>query len=396
MASWVLVDNGQPIGNLIKGQLSDASASASGAQVVVLAPGEDVLLTEVFLPGQNRQKIRKAVPYAVEDQLIDDVEEMHFALGARSGEGRYGVAIVEQTRMQAWADSLQQAGVQADFMVPDSLMMPATEETWSVLIEPDRVLVGMGLARGFVVDQENLAVLLEAAITDAGEESPHAIDVFTSSGQEAALPDLTEVTANIEIHNKTYDQDTLVWLAQNFDPRRVINLLQGEYSRKEKLGKLFKPWYPAAAMLVAWLAFQGGLDIYRYISLANQSEALQQQITSIYRKAFPQAKKVVNAKVQMQQQLKKLRKSSGQAQGSLQEMLATAGPILMKAPGLKLQTLRYHDGRMDLEFEIKDMDALGDLEQRLSQQAGWEVDIQSASSRDNKVESRMQIRNVGT
>jgi len=104
----------------------------------------------------------------------------------------------------------------------------------------------------------------------------------------------------------------------------------------------------------------------------------------------------VNASLQMKQKLKELRKQTGKSQTTMSEMLAVAAPILMGAEGLKINNLRYQDGKMDLELELKDLQSLDAVKEKLAQKQDWKVEIQSASSRKDKVESRLQIRSVGS
>ena len=43
----------------------------------------------------GRQKLLRAVPYAMEEQLSDDIENLHFALGPDLYDGIYPVAVTD-------------------------------------------------------------------------------------------------------------------------------------------------------------------------------------------------------------------------------------------------------------------------------------------------------------
>jgi general secretion pathway protein L len=64
------------------------------------------------------------------------------------------------------------------------------------------------------------------------------------------------------------------------------------------------------------------------------------------------------------------------------------------SPGVQLQNLRYRQGEIELELELKDLPALDGLKASLQQQ-GLEVEIRNASSRDDRVEGRVAIRGMG-
>lgn len=96
-----------------------------GAHVVAVVPGEDVLTRRINLPARNRTQALAAAPYALEESLSTDVERLHFALLDWSAAGDTTVAIVAQTRMDAWQEALRVAGHEPDALLPDYLLLPA-------------------------------------------------------------------------------------------------------------------------------------------------------------------------------------------------------------------------------------------------------------------------------
>ncbi|MFO7604552.1 MAG: type II secretion system protein GspL, partial [Gammaproteobacteria bacterium] len=109
--SWLVLDNHQVEGDVVQGTLAEAAIAAAGARVLIIVPAERVYLTRQHLPSKNRQRLLKAIPFALEDQIIDDVESMHFALGPGDAQGRYWIAAVARTQMDEWQDVLRQAGL---------------------------------------------------------------------------------------------------------------------------------------------------------------------------------------------------------------------------------------------------------------------------------------------
>ena len=181
-------------------------------------------------------------------------------------------------------------------------------------------------------------------------------------------------------------------LARSYDPRSAINLLQGPYSRHEQLGKVWRPWRPAAALLVVWLLIQTGVTVGEYVHLKRQSRVLKQDIEQTFRNALPDTKRIVNAKVQMQRAIDALRGGGGATQDGFIRLLADIGPQLMTDSGLELQRLNYNDGQLDLAIIIGDLQRLDALKQRLAKNTRYSVNIQSATARADGVEARLQIK----
>ena len=69
LCDWVITGDSDSLSNSdARGTRDEALSAANGHRLVMLAPGTDVLLTDVGLPATNRRQQLKAVPFAVEDQ----------------------------------------------------------------------------------------------------------------------------------------------------------------------------------------------------------------------------------------------------------------------------------------------------------------------------------------
>lgn len=388
---WIMCNNGKPLGSMIKGPLLAAAKAARDARVIVIVPGEDVVVTDVALPGQNRQRLLAALPYALEDQLIDDVNDLHFVLGPRHGNGNYVVAVVNKEKMQLWTDTCDELGLRVDMMVPDTLALSTAIGTWTIVLEDTRSFVRTGVHSGFAVDHSNLNELLGTTIMDADGVTPERIEIIDCRDININSDDF-KLDSGIELNVTSYKDNSLVWLAQHFDYECPVNLLFGEFSRKEKVRGQLRKWYPAAAMLVALLALNLIVNIFNYFSLNSESEKLTNAMNTLYKQTFPQSKRIVNAPAQMQQKHQELQSRSGNSQSSLSEMLIRVAPILRSIASLNLKSLRYQNGKIDLESEVNNFNELNRIEKMLSDKAGMKVEIKSASQTKNKVISRIEIK----
>src|SRR5450755_1448661 len=91
----VVDSRGTPIEAPSSGALANAVAAAAGRHVCVLVPGTDVLLLEPEVPARAGTKLAQIVPCALEEQLADDIDDLHFAIGRRSADSlRTQVAVV--------------------------------------------------------------------------------------------------------------------------------------------------------------------------------------------------------------------------------------------------------------------------------------------------------------
>ncbi len=390
--SWLRVSAAGVASDVQRRPLSDAAVMAAGHQIIVLVPGSDVLLTQVAVPSQNRQRIARAIPFALEERLGTEVEQLHFALGARGHDHQIAAAVVDRVRMNTWLEYLSAAGLQADILSVETLALPTRPGMWFVLHETDVATVRTGAQTGFAVDSENLDALLVLAVAEAADAKPGQLHLIDCTPVAPILTETLADNADLEAIRDVCKEDALLLLARGFDEKNAINLLQGDYSRREQIGKLWRPWYPAIALLSAGLILQGGMAVAEVSRLSNQARVLQPQIEQIFRNTFPGTRKIVNPRVQMERNLEALRTGQGQDGGNFLSLLHSTGAVLKATPDLQLRSVSYKEGELNLEIDMKDLQALDQLKQRLSSTSGLDVEIQSATSRDDKVQSRLQIR----
>lgn len=453
--SWVVQGMNSPVGLVFRGNLRTAANHALGCRVIIFLSGIDMLLTSVSLPAMNKQRLLKAIPYSLEEQLASDVEQLHFAVGERLEESAVPCCVIERDILVLLQQRLKEVGMQADVITSELFAIPNDADSWTVWVNHSATdktlsLVRSGVQSGAAIDIDNISVLLhnnldaideeqrpstlhfytsqdKTNVVNPSEEETDLLDLAKNDEIEAAIDEEGEIDsvvaiASIELDdveveiptaelglelqqqlNKSCaelglkfepiicDEPYLAALAKNFNESNSINLLQGEFSRKEQFEKFLRPWRSAAIVAACWLLLQLGLMIGEYIQLSNKDKVLKTAITNVYKQTFPNSKNLVNPKVQMQRKLEKLRGGGGPSGGFL-SILSKVGKILKDTPSMSLHSVRYKDNKLNLDLQIADLQALDKLKIRLVKESKLEVDIVSASARDGKVESRLKIR----
>ncbi|MDH3560834.1 MAG: type II secretion system protein GspL [Gammaproteobacteria bacterium] len=383
---WLILDaEGKSAGTVRSGTPAAAAAEAAGLRVVALAHGIDCVLTQVSIPGSNRQKLLRAVPFALEEQFSEDVEDLHFAVGPALAGGEYPVAVVAIQRMNALLEVFTSAGLEVHQLLPDLLTIPCSADAICVVIDGDVSLVRSGPYSGFAVDTGNLELLLASQL-DQGDDDTQSVHITVPAG--STLPDLGALGARVEIEHT--DASALVVLARGL-ASPSIDLLQGAYSRSREWSKLWRPWRASAALLLVGIVLAHAVQGVDYVRLKQQQAELNSRIETVFKETFPGTRKVVNARVQMQQQLEQLQRQGG---GGTQFMtlLARAGDVLRSASDVDITGASFRAGRLDLDLTVASLQILDQLKQTLSAR-GLTVEIQSATTEgDQRVKSRLRIQ----
>jgi general secretion pathway protein L len=398
-AEWLIVDaNGTRRGNVSWGSLSDAAAQAGGRRTVVLVPGTDVLLAEPVLPLKSGAKLAQVVPFALEEHLASDVEDMHFAVGKRDTRPGTPVAAVSRKRMDEWVATLQAAKLPADAMYAETSVLPTVPGAIAVLIDGQRLYVHRENQPATVVEVEPLIEALQLAL-GSGEESREHVTIFVSEEdyerEREMLEELREFTASLQL--KLLPDGPLPLLAANVPAAAkagAVNLLQGPYAAKTKLNVSFAPWRYAAALAAVFVAAHVGVKTWQYQHYKQVESQLDAQIAETYQQALPGAPvpDPLEARRQVEGILGQLR-GTGPTSGML-TTLALLSEAMAQAPNTDIQALSYRDNVTDLRVLTPSVDTLDRIRQVASER-GVTAEIQSTNPRDSKVEGRLQLKKAG-
>lgn len=360
--------------------LSSVLDIAAGHRLVVLVPGADVRFASVEVPARQAAKVLQAAPYTLEDQLAEDVETLHFALGPRQKDGNWPVAVVARARMDAWLQPFLDRGLMPDALVPDVLCLPLAEHArWSALAERDHVLVRNGLFKAFGCLYDDLELCLELA----DPERQAALRIVVPRD---VVADFTRLPWTVELLPGF--SSSLEALLQYYRPEHSIDLLQGAYSQKEDLKRLWLPWRMTAALLLIFLgcgAILHGVDLWKLRrELARQEAANVQR----YQQVFPNETRIVDLGAQVDQQFATLKSGGGSGLMPLLQVLADA---LAAAPGLTVQSVQLRDGALYAALQGSDLQALETLRGWFASPRAATLEVQSANSGSEGTQIRIKL-----
>ena len=171
---WIAVDdNGTRRGAPGMGTLEQAAAEIGGRAVIVLVPAIETVTTTVNIPIRGGARLRAALPFALEESLAEDVENLHFASGVRRDNGELPVAVVSIAKMDEWMSALEAAGIEALRMVPENYGLARIPGTLSLLVDRDCIFFNDGADTEFAMQgvRPSDALVAAGALADrSGDE----------------------------------------------------------------------------------------------------------------------------------------------------------------------------------------------------------------------------------
>jgi general secretion pathway protein L len=363
-------------------QLSTLGDRAGRRPICVLVPTSDVLLKWVELPAKAGRKALAAIPFILEEEISGDIAQQFFALGPKNG-NKQAVAIVNKEKLQSWLNMIEDAGLTCDQVIPDVLALPmADKNAWSILELGQQLLVRKDDWAGLQGERDWLIQAINHHARQYAKLNQQALLVNDYSGTNLADLGNLEVSAMpLELPMKVLAQGVKL---------TEFNLLQGEYKISNKVSGQWKKWRLAAALAVIAL-FTTLIDkTLEQNRLTEQLTTLKTQVSSEYKRAFPNAGAYRDLKTTMARQMKTLEQGGGGT--SMLIILSQLRPAFEESQ-VKPQTMRFDSSRGELRIQLvaRNFDAL-DQFKRQAEAKGFTVEQGSINQKDNQVIGSLSIR----
>lgn len=382
---WVILNaDGEVREHVVHGNPEELANLINGQEVIALVPAEDVLLVHANLPKLNRSRLIQAIPYALEEQLTDDVDALHFAAAEHQEENQLPVAIVARDKMTNWLTQLAAWRVRPDVLTSTLFAVPYEVLTWQILLFAEQALVRISPFAGFSCDRTNLTHLMKLALAEH-QVAPTEIHVHNYSNQpwHQKIENI-KLVENINASDSLYPD-----LAMYVNHAESINLLQGSFatrkSRKLQQGKL---WKGITIIAVLWLAILFLYPTVSYLILKEQLDAVNQEINAIYKRNFPQATSMIAPKMRMQEKLQRLSSNMGQNRSLL--LIGYLSKVMPNVKGIHLKKMDYQNNRLTLEITANSSDAVANFTEALSK-LGLSVKQQNANLNGNIVNATLTV-----
>lgn len=398
-------------------------------KTVLLVPAEWVTLTTADIPSQQAKHILKALPFALEEQLAEEIEDLHFALGERKKGQPIPVAAVSRSKMEDWIERCGEADIYPDFIVPDSLALNANHETHlALMLDGGRALLRLDKHRGLAVPDSQLAIVLDSILNQASDqdsdnaedETAHEgeegeglsnnilLDLFVGNNQpdgglslDVLQSDLTSGEFGQAVDCETISIPGTVTselarhLIDNHYEKHAINLLQGSFKVTKKQSGITLRWQPLAATVAFFIVVQLGMMIGQASYYEAQADLKNEEAVQLFKKWFPQTRRIVDIRRQLRE---KISGSADTGGDQFLYLISQSGEQIFALNRsakntVELDRVIYDEGQQNLRVDMRltgfsELDKLkGNLEAK-----GLTVQIDQAVQDKDKIKARLRIK----
>jgi general secretion pathway protein L len=394
-ATWLVADShGVPEGPLQSGPLSLAAPRTAGRRVCALLPGTEVLLAEPEVPTRSGAKLQQLIPYALEENLAEDIDELHFAIGKREADSpRAPVAVVARALLDEWLTLLRSNGIHPDFVYTDSDLLPHNPGQAVALLEEDAIAVRPPGGVPVTLPAEAIAEALEIAQAGTEVGASRGLILYTDAQQWARVSEQVEAARPMfeGIKVQILTGGPLALLAQQLPAATAINLLQGDYGLSSGRASGLRAWRVAAMLLGLLFTVHVVGKITELTVLKKREHQVDASMREAFHQAMPAEGNVADPRGRMEARLAAARGAGGGLLPALQALAQARD----SAPGTRLESLNYKNGSVELKVAAPDAASLDHLSQTLRSN-GWQADLAGGSNAGSGYEGRIEVRSSGT
>lgn len=379
---WLrLLDNGSAEwvedGNIRQGTVLDAADAFADSRPDVLVPGHSVWLTHVHIPSRRHADIERALPFALEEWLVEPLDSQHIVW--REDEGEVAVAVTAHQAMTGWCAQLEAAGLRPETMLPETLALPWEPASWTLFVVHEAAWLRTGRFAGQTCHLSALPTILKACWESTPELARPSVIRFWCQRED----EMTDILPPVELQSVLGDPMTAFQVE-----RESMSLLAGPYATRERLAGQPGTWRRlavAAGVLLCSVLAQYGVKDHR---LAQQAGRLQTRIDRVFHQAVPDEWRIVDARAQLAQALAYLQQDASEP--DFLKLLASAADEIASRPGVEIRQLDYRAGRLDLKLTGPNPAAIKTLEMQFRQR-GFVVTQGTLEKHGSGVRAHLQL-----
>ena len=313
--------------------------------VIIIIPQQYVYLTEVELPEKASRQVLSAIEYQVEDQLAQDIESQHFAIGDTS-ENPIAVAVVARPIMERCMALARSHDLRLAQIVPELFLCPWPGDGVALTEGYDGYLLRYGKCRGLKCSAQALPVMLELVEHDV------EFDTITFYRTE------TETTPIVDKY--TLQQQPLSSTRPGLFDGPLIDLQQRDYQLSSAWRELAKTWKWIALFFAALLALGAYNKAIALYDLEGEIADIKQQQYDLLKPYLPaDTRAEANLKKLLIERLKQFQ-ASQREQGFL-KLLLDFTRARSNYPEVEISRIGYQDNKLSFEIsstQLNDIEAL--------------------------------------
>lgn len=348
-------------------------------EIIGVIPGEWVTSHQISLPAKTKKQFTVALPYALEESISEDVDNMHFVCVNWKANALSEVLVVSKAKMAQWQNLANEHRLPIARLVPDHALLPFHDAAeCSIAVHEGQALARRRSGAAVTIDQD----FLDVWIMDLPIASTIAVN--DKDLTEALIAD----NPDRDFRHWPFGHKMAHWL--EYSPDLNVDLWADKFRPNVRRFGLRAYLLPVA---LAGLALFGkfAFDTYRYVSMHAEIKVIQEEAQAIFTDTFPDfgAVPLGQERILMEQLISRM--GGADQTRSVQLMLAETASVLRKQ-NVTISNLVYRDSELIISCQLSDFSQVDRLTKQLNARPRLTATLQSSAADDGEIIASYALR----
>ena len=269
---------------------------------VVLLSGRVALYRQPTINASQRKHLQPALPYLLEDELAEEISELHFA-STLPKEGRtLPIVVIRKDKMECLLDLLAQQSISPDRIVAESNLMSENQEGVVLWVEGSSTLLSRPNQAPVSLETAAVTIALQTATDAKQDEISKTLTLFFSkaTNDDTSIAALQQTLAqtgwcidSVCHHNSIFEHRVAQFHAMS--EQRLVNLRSGAYANPDNTRSRSNRIKWLTTLAACWFLLQSVLMLGEGWYFQRQSKALWQETAQRYLEMFPRDQQMLAA-----------------------------------------------------------------------------------------------------
>jgi|TARA_B110000914_G_scaffold43321_1_gene36640 general secretion pathway protein L len=387
LSEWMTVDEmGRQITAPESGDLMNLPSEHKLNTIIVLLPATEVSTSFLNLPIKSINKIKTAIPFALEEDLACDINLLHFSFKKIKYKDSIPVCVIDKNKFNEYRKLLINSGINAQVITSEIFGLPMIQRTVNVLIEPNKTLINNGSDKAYALENDSVIDLHE--LIDEVKEDANHVQVYLDYSCQDKYKNIQENQDGIDI--QLLEGSSLQKLSQIIVNSDYVNLLQGEYAAQIEYKKYLQPWRHSAYLLLGLMIILMTSKTINYFQATNYETTLSSRFLDEYKKFQPNANNISDP-IRIVTAIKNnnsVKINTSFFLSSLQQL----SKAVNDNDGVFLTSITYQENVTIIRLTAPNVTLIDTIRKTIIQNGIFQAKILSTNKINNNVQSRIEIK----
>lgn len=361
--SLVLGSDGNILSELKPRPIEELQILQQKSNLIIILPSTIVTTHIIKLPTLKKAEL--LVPNLLEEEVIDEIEKLHFCLDKNSTpEKTYRVQVISKQYMENLINKLKALKLTAAQVCSDICLNAQP----SLLLGADYAQLSTATHIGAL--RANLLAKLE---------QPDLSNVKVHHFSDADPELLSSIAHIADVKMIEKEERYKEYIAKSLSKKSSLNLASGNYKLQSTASPVKK--YIGAPVLALALIFYIGANLFHYHRVSHQLTEVTEKNFATYKKVFPNAAFMIEPRFRIE---RALQNNQANQQSPFFILMQIVAPIFAKHHDLNVTSLNYQGDSLTASFQVASFSELDDLQQKLQSQS-ININQLSATTKKNIV-----------